>query len=169
MYLFYISYTYLVVVRILELEISKKNEKWLIENGAIEFGKSHYKYILLLHIIFYISLLVEFNFYGNNIELKLFNYFLFGFSIILQFIRFSLIKSLGKFWNTKIFRIPGTRLIKTGLYKRFNHPNYIIVILEIVCIPLIFSLYITAITFSLINLILLSIRIKEENRALRIN
>jgi methyltransferase len=169
MYFFYITFTFLVVVRILELEISKKNEKWLIENGAIEFGKSHYKYIVLLHIFFYISLLVEFNIYANNIELKLFNYFLFGFTFILQVLRFSLIKSLGKFWNTKIFRIPGTGLIKTGLYKRFNHPNYTIVIIEFVCIPLIFNLYISAITFSLINLILLSIRIKEENHALRIN
>jgi methyltransferase len=76
------------------------------------------------------------------------------------------ISSLGKYWNTKIYRIPDARLIKKGPYIFFKHPNYAIVIAEIVVIPLIFHLYYTAIIFSLLNAIILSIRIRKENKAL---
>ena len=76
--------------------------------------------------------------------------------------------SLGKFWNTKIYRIPNTSLVKKGPYKYLKHPNYLIVIAEILIIPLVFHLYLTALVFSVLNLIMLSVRIKEENKALEI-
>jgi methyltransferase len=59
-------------------------------------------------------------------------------------------------------------LIKKGPYKYFKHPNYAVVIAEIAVIPMIFHLYITAIVFSLLNLIVLFVRIKEENKVLQI-
>ncbi len=76
------------------------------------------------------------------------------------------ISSLGRYWNTKIFRVPGAPLIKKGPYKFFKHPNYIIVVCEIAVIPLIFHLYRTAIVFSILNAVMLSVRIKEENKVL---
>jgi methyltransferase len=42
-----------------------------------------------------------------------------------------------------------------------------IVIAEIAVIPLAFHLYFTAITFTILNAMMLFVRIKEENRALR--
>jgi methyltransferase len=87
-------------------------------------------------------------------------YFYLGgeFSIIMMVIFLLLISlkiwtigSLGKYWNTKILRIPNSIFIKKGPYKLFKHPNYFIVICEIIVIPLVFHLYATAIVFSLLN------------------
>jgi methyltransferase len=73
---------------------------------------------------------------------------------------------LDKFWNTKIYRVPNVSLIKKGPYRYLKHPNYLVVVLEIALIPLIFQLYMTALVFTLLNAIILTIRIKEENRIL---
>ncbi|NLA62648.1 MAG: hypothetical protein GX857_05420, partial [Bacteroidales bacterium] len=48
-----------------------------------------------------------------------------------------------------------------------KHPNYLIVVAEIALIPLIFHLYYTAVVFTLLNAIMLTVRIREENLALR--
>ena len=95
------------------------------------------------------------------------NLFLIGFYFLLLTLKIWVILSLGKFWNTKIYHIPNTPLIKTGPYKYFKHPNYIIVIGEIAVIPLAFHMYFIAITFTLLNMIMLFIRIKEENKTLQ--
>jgi methyltransferase len=47
-----------------------------------------------------------------------------------------------------------------------NHPNYLVVILEIAILPLVFGLWQLALVFSLLNALVLAIRIGEENRAL---
>src|SRR5665647_2271843 len=79
---------------------------------------------------------------------------------------YGLMVSIGKFWNTKIYHISNLPLVKKGPYRYINHPNYMIVIAEIAVIPLAFHLYFTAIVFTILNAMMLFVRIKEENRAL---
>jgi Uncharacterized protein conserved in bacteria len=154
----------IILLRIGELIISKRNEKWLLQNGAIEYGQKHYPFIVALHVLFIISLIIEYSM-KRTVSYSSFLLVLY-FSLLI--IKTWAILSLGKFWNTKIYRIPNYPLIKKGLYSYFKHPNYMIVIIEIAVIPLIFHLYFTAVIFTLFNAILLSIRIKEENKALNI-
>ena len=61
-------------------------------------------------------------------------------------------------------RIPGL----DGPYRFLRHPNYVIVVLEMAALPLAFGLPDYAIAFSLLNAIVLSVRIRAENAALRI-
>ncbi len=160
--MFYYFLTFIIVVRIIELIIAKKNEKWLRSEGAVEYGREHYKYFIMLHTGFFISLIIEYNlspFSGiNYIPVILF--------FIVQIFRLSVFISLGKYWNTRILVIPGRILVKKGLYKYFKHPNYIIVILEFILIPLSFYLFVSLLIFSVLNLVILSVRIKTENKAL---
>lgn len=165
--MFYIIILLLILQRLIELSIAKKNEKWLISQGAVESGESHYKYIVLLHTFFILSMIFEFNLKSVPFELNFINYLFLVFFAILQIGRVWVISSLGKYWNTKILRIPGSVLIQSGPYKYFKHPNYIIVICEIFTIPLIFNLYYTAIIFTILNLIILRIRVNAENIVLR--
>ncbi|MEO6696185.1 MAG: isoprenylcysteine carboxylmethyltransferase family protein [Ignavibacteria bacterium] len=164
---FYILISIVIIQRLIELVISKKNEKWLLSEGAIEYGKQHYKFIVMLHICFFISMIAEYNFEKKDGELNTINYLFLVFFIVLQILRIWVLKSLGKFWNTKILRIPDIKLIETGPYKFLKHPNYTIVVLEIFIIPMIFNLYITAIIFTILNAVMLSVRIKSENQALK--
>ena len=47
-----------------------------------------------------------------------------------------------------------------------RHPNYWIVVLEIAVLPMVFGLWQIAIVFSILNAIMLAVRIGAENRAL---
>ena len=159
---FIIFIFFLISQRLFELYISGKNEKWLLKNGAIEFGNEHYLYIVLLHTLFILSLISEYLILpGKAVNW----YFIFIFLILISF-KIYIIATLGKYWNTKIFKIPGTSPVNKGIYKYIKHPNYIIVICEIAIIPLIFQLYYTAILFTLLNAIMLSVRIRRENEVL---
>ena len=156
--------SFVILLRIGELLLSKRNEKWLLKNNAIEFGSKHYPFIVGLHVLFFISLIVEY----YTKQTTAFNLFYLLFYFLLIGFKAWIILSLGRYWNTKIFHIRNAPLIKNGPYKYFKHPNYMIVIAEIIVIPLVFQLYITAITFTILNLMMLYIRVKEENKALLI-
>lgn len=159
---FLLFISFLILVRLSELLVAKRNEIWLRANGAVEYGQKHYPFIVLLHVCFILSLIIEY-FYKVAEAPDCFFLILF---LILIAIKIQIIYSLGKYWNTKILHISGVPLVRKGFYKYFKHPNYFIVISEIAIIPLIFHLYVTAIVFSLLNAIMLSIRIKEENKIL---
>ena len=161
-FIFFISF--IILLRIGELILSQRNEIWLLQQGAIEYGQKHYSYIVALHTLFIVSLITEY----STTQTATFSLFFLVLYLLLLAFKASVITSLGKFWNTKIYHISGFPLIKTGVYKYIKHPNYLIVIAEIAIIPLVFHLYITAFTFTLLNAIMLSVRIKEENRVLKI-
>jgi len=156
--------SFVILLRIGELILSKRNEKWLLQNGAIEYGQKHYPLIVALHVFFIVSLIIE---YSMKRTVSCSSFLLVLYFLLLVF-KAWIILSLGKFWNTKIYRIPNYPLIKKGLYRYFKHPNYMIVIIEIAVIPLIFHLYFTAVIFSVFNAIMLTVRIKAENRVLNV-
>ena len=164
--LFYILILFVIIQRITELSVSKRNEKWLLSQGAVEYGKEHYRFIVIMHAMFFVSMIAEYNFKSVHNDLNIINYLFLVFFALLQIMRFWVIHSLGKFWNTRIIRVPGSDLVKSGPYKFLKHPNYVIVALEIFCLPMIFGLYYTAIIFTILNSLILYIRIKEENKVL---
>ena len=152
------------MLRIGELVLSRRNEIWLLKNGAIEYGRKHYPYIVALHVLFIVSLMAEYS------TKQTASFSLLFFVLYMFFLAFKawVITSLGKFWNTKIYHISDFPLIENGVYKYIKHPNYLIVIAEIAVIPLIFHLYYTAIVFTVLNAMILSVRVKAENKALKI-
>ncbi|HZG01422.1 MAG TPA: isoprenylcysteine carboxylmethyltransferase family protein [Chitinophagales bacterium] len=151
-----------------ELFIAKRNEVWLRANGAIEHGKSHYKFIVMLHTFWFVSMLFEYWYYNGlaETEPKAVNFILLGIFAVLQLMRVWVLTSLGKYWNTKILVIPNAQLVARGPYKFIKHPNYVVVVLELLVLPLAFDLIITAALFSVLNAAVLYVRIKEENKAL---
>ena len=160
---FIVFFLLLMALRIAELILSKHHEKWLLKNGAIEFGKAHYPWMIALHVSFFISLLVEYYFQLAHSC----NFYLLFCFLVLTALKVWVINSLEKYWTTKIYRIPNTDLVKKGVYKYFKHPNYAIVVFEIAIIPLMFHLYFTAIIFSILNAMMLYVRISEENKILQ--
>ena len=130
----------------------------------MEYGKKHYPFIVALHSLFFVSLIIE---YATQ-KIPSYSLPILVFYFIVLAVKVWVISSLGKFWNTKIFRIQRISSIKKGAYKYVKHPNYLIVIFEIALIPLAFHLYYTAIIFSVLNAVILTIRIKAENQVLQI-
>lgn len=155
----------IILQRLAELRQAKGNEKWMKERGGIERGEQHYKWFIILHTMFFISIIFEVSFRDtSNLTL---NYVLLSTFVITQIIRIWCIQTLGKFWNTKIIILPEFSLVSKGPYKYIKHPNYIIVGIELFVIPLLFGAYITAILFPILHILLLMVRIPCEERALK--
>lgn len=160
----WVIYIGIIIQRLIELVIAKNNEKWMKERGGIETGQKHYKWFVFIHCLFFIAIFAEV--YYNGREDYAVNYFLLSMFLVTQFLRIWCIVSLGRFWNTKIIVLPRVALIRKGPYKYVKHPNYIIVGIELLVIPLLFGAYLTAVIFPIIHLILLKIRIPKEEKAL---
>lgn len=156
--------TLVILQRLVELRIANKNEKWMKANGGFEVGQQHYKYIVLVHVMFFISLIVEVSVFGKSVS-SLWLLFILFFTLA-QALRIWSLLSLGQFWNTKIIIVPNVNIISKGPYKYIRHPNYLVVVIELLVIPLIFNAFWTAILFSLLNMLVLSIRIPAEEQAL---
>ncbi len=156
---------FVIAARLFELSVARQNEIWLRENGAVEYGQSHYPFIVALHSFFILSMIIEYFVRGN----ATINYVVLAAFLTLMLLKAWTIGSLGKYWNTKILRVPNSIFIKKGPYKYFKHPNYFIVICEIVVIPMVFGLYYTAIVFTVLNGIMLSVRIRAEEKVWKEN
>lgn len=164
MILFYCILAFVITQRLVEIFIAKRNEKLMLVKGAYEVGASHYPFMILLHVSFFISLILEVIYFKSAVTPY---YVLLIIFFLVQLLRVWCLVSLGVFWNTKIIVLPGSNVVVKGPYSYIRHPNYLVVCLEIVVLPLMFQAYMTAICFTILNLIMLSIRIPIEERALK--
>jgi len=152
------------VQRLFELRYSRRNERRLRAKGAVERGAGHYPFMVGIHALWLISTLVEgllrgpvFPFWWP-VPLILF--------LIVQPLRYWAIFSLGENWNVRILVVPERKLVWRGPYRYFPHPNYVVVAVEVLALPLIFGAWVTALVFTVLNAAFLSVRISEEERAL---
>jgi methyltransferase len=76
------------------------------------------------------------------------------------------VATLGPYWTTRIVTLPSAPLVRRGPFRFVRHPNYLVVIGEIAVLPLVFGAWDIAIVFSLLNLALLTWRIRIEEQAL---
>ncbi len=151
--------TFVTAERAAELFLAKRNTARLLSRGAKEFAPAHYPLIVALHAAWLGGLwLLAWDRPVQWVWLALF--------AILQILRIWVLASLGERWTTRIVILPGTPLVKTGPYKFLSHPNYVVVIGEIGVLPLVFGLPWYALAFSILNGIVLAIRIAAENVAL---
>lgn len=145
--------------RLGELWLSNRNTGRLLARGAQEVGAKHYPLIVAVHALWLAALwwLAP----GRSVSL-----FWLAIYVLLQVARIWVIATLGERWTTRIIVLPGAPLVQGGPYRFVNHPNYWVVAAEIAVLPLVFGFWDLAILFSLANAAILSVRIREENRAL---
>lgn len=146
--------------RLAELFLAERNRKRLLAKGAVEHGHAHYALIVALHAAWLVALWWWAP--GQPISVPLLLFFL-----LLQGGRLWVLATLGQRWTTRILVLPDAPLVTRGPYRFVDHPNYVIVILEIAVLPLVFGLWRIALLFSVLNAAVLTVRIHAENRALR--
>ncbi|MER0467629.1 isoprenylcysteine carboxyl methyltransferase family protein [Bacillus cabrialesii subsp. cabrialesii] len=162
--MFWLLIAILIAQRAAEMAVARQNEQKVKQQGAIEFGESHYPYIIIMHILFFLSLIAEVLLMNKQPSSWWIG--IAAAIVSVQAVRYWALCSLGAYWNTKILVIPGAELVKKGPYKWMKHPNYTVVILEILLIPLLYQAYITMCLFSVVNAVLLTVRIRTEDKAL---
>lgn len=149
--------------RILELGIAKRNEAWARSRGAKEYGKEHYWMFFVLHPAWILGILLEGSIRNPSSPVW---WAVIGY-VALQFARYSVIKNLGSYWNTKILIVPNGVRIASGWYGFIKHPNYVVVALELLITPFIVGAFWTALIFTLFNAVVMGVRIPLEERVLR--
>ncbi len=95
--------------------------------------------------------------------IAVFAVFFLGVALVL---RWWTLATLGDRWTTRVLVVPGEELVSSGPYRWLRHPNYLVVVMEIVAIPMIHCAWLTALVFSIANLVLLRERIRVEEGAL---
>jgi methyltransferase len=88
--------------------------------------------------------------------------------VVAQALRWWCIATLGSQWNTRVVVVPGLSLVDRGPYRWLRHPNYVAVVAEGVALPLVHDAWLTALVFTVLNAVLLSVRIPCENRLLAV-
>lgn len=163
-------YLFLLVLgmeRTAELVIARSNESWIRARGGAEYGRSFTVAIMVLHTLWFASFAAEAFVIGASLLIppEVFIPLVF----LLQGGRYWCILSLGRYWNTKILVLPGASAICAGPYRLLRHPNYLIVMMEIPLYPACFGCWLTTVVFGLGNVLLLRVRIQQEERALARN
>lgn len=165
-----IVYTALVglvaVERCAELVVARRNAGIARSHGAVEYGRSHYPLMVLLHAGLLAGVVTEVWIRRPAMPVGI-SAALFVLLLAAQALRWWCIASLGAQWNTRILVIPGAGPVRHGPYRRLRHPNYVAVVAEGVVLPLIGGAWITAVAFTAANLALLTWRVRTENHALR--
>ncbi|MGE1234632.1 isoprenylcysteine carboxyl methyltransferase family protein [Bacillus altitudinis] len=162
--IFWIVIGIFICQRLIEMLVAKRNEKKVKALGAIEFGASHYPYMVAMHAAFFLSLIGET--WLLHLQPSRFFLLLLVFLFATQVIRYWALCSLGTFWNTKILVVPNAMIVKKGPYRWLKHPNYVVVAIELMFIPLLFNAFITAILFTCLNGWMMMVRIQTEEKAL---
>lgn len=150
---------FLTLQRLAELWWARRNEQRLFAAGGVEYGRSHLLLIVFLHGVWLIGLWALA--YDRPIE-PLF----LAVVVALQVARFWVLATLGRRWTIRIIAVPGEKLVARGPYRLFRHPNYAVVVGEMAAVPLAVGLPLYALVFTILNAVILAIRIPAENAAL---
>ena len=158
-------FAFLLLQRLFEMYISKRNSKIALRFGGREFYPESFAGIVALHLGFLVALLWET--FPWEIDFDSRAVACLSVLIVLQCIRYWCIVTLGTQWNTRIILIPGSSIKKSGPYRYVRHPNYIVVMMEFIFIPLLMQAPVSLVLFSGLNLLVLRKRIRLEEAALR--
>lgn len=147
-------------LRLGELAWAGRNTARLRRRGAIEADSGGHPFFVALHAGWLGSLAL---FVPGAAPVC---WPLLGAFALLQAGRLWVILSLGPYWTTRILSLPGASLVRAGPYRWVRHPNYLIVTAELAVLPLAFGAVAIAVTFSALNLALITRRIAIEDRIL---
>ena len=162
-------YTLLVAatagMRLVELSVARRNLRWARERGGVETGAGHYPVMVALHTGLLVGCVAEVWAAGRPF-LPALGWPMLGLLVAAHALRWWCIRTLGPQWNTRVVRVPGMPLVTGGPYRRLNHPNYVAVVVEGVALPLVHTAWITALAFTVLNALLLRVRLRVERSAL---
>ena len=155
--------------RLVEMVVSTRNARWAFARGGVEYGRNHFPWMVALHFGLLAGALAEV-FLLHRPFIPALGWPMLAIALLCQAGRWWIIGTLGHQWNTRVIVVPGLGRVSRGPYRFawLRHPNYVIVAVEGIALPLVYTAWITALSFTVLNaVLLLAFRIPTEDRALR--
>jgi methyltransferase len=151
--------------RVAELVVSVRNARWSFARGGVEHGRGHFPSMVALHTGLLGGALVEAWVRRPDVPGVL-AWSMLALVVASQALRWWCIATLGRQWNTRVIVVPGLTAVGGGPYRLLRHPNYVAVAVEGIALPLVHAAWITAVVFTVLNAVLLRVRIRVEDAAL---
>lgn len=155
----------LLAERAVELAINRRNARWLREHGAVWAPRDGLALILAAQVAL---------FAGTSVEVALAPWAgvrpwtlpLVAALVLAQALRYWCIATLGRRWSIRVATVPGAPRVVGGPYRWLRHPNYVVVLAEVVLLPLAFGAFATLALVVPLKVLALARRIRVEERAL---
>jgi len=149
-----------------ELLTSARHARWARARGGVEHGRGHYPAMVAVHCGLLAGAAAEVALCDRPFVPAL-GWPALGATAAAQVLRWWCVRSLGPRWNTRVIVVPGLPLERRGPYRRLRHPNYAVVAVEGVALPLVHGAWLTALAFTVANAAVLAVRLRVENAALK--
>jgi methyltransferase len=148
------------IQRLVEVAYATRNTTRLKAQGAVEIGARHYPLIVLLHAAWLCAMVVFLP------KPTVVHPVLLALFVVIEAGRIWVLVTLGRYFTTRIITLADAPLVRRGPYRFVRHPNYLVVVSEILVLPLVFGEVGVAIVFSILNALVLALRIRTEDAAL---
>jgi methyltransferase len=153
--------------RIVELVLSARHARAAFARGGVEYGRAHFPALVALHVGLLLACAAEVVL-GGRPFLPWLGWPMLFLVLLSQALRYWCVVTLGQQWNTRVIVVPGAGRVSGGPYRFLPHPNYVAVVVEGFALPLVYTAWITALVFTVVNAVLLvGVRIPVEERALK--
>lgn len=162
----YLALLVLVAVeRLLELRISRRNQKHLAATGVRKVPEPRFRWMVLLHAGVIAGSGAEVFFLHRPFFLWLAAPMAAIF-VLATAIRIWVIRTMAGHWNVEVMDSTRIGVVTGGPYRWIRHPNYDAVVMELFSLPLIHTAWITALLGSLANFWILRSRLALEETTL---
>lgn len=152
------------VLRLAELQVSRRHQSQLIAEGGRRMPEPTYPLMVAVHAGLFLGSTAEV-WLCERPFLPWLGWSMLALLTVCVAGRAWIWRSLGEQWNTQV--MASTRpIIDTGPYRYVRHPNYTIVIIEMFALPLVHTAYLTASVCSALNAYALWQRLRIEETAL---
>jgi methyltransferase len=147
----------MAMARLVELAISRQNIRKDLDSVEGDWSRRTFPLVVALHTSVIMGTLLR----GRSMRLPWLLLL-----IAAQPVRLWVLLSLGRHWNARGAVAREMGVVTSGPYAFVRHPNYAVVIIELLALPAAFSLGRLATVATLLNAVLLKIRISEEETLL---
>ena len=148
------------VQRLLELRRSLENARVSAEKALKE---PVYPFMVALHASLFIIVPVEVLLFGRPF-VPLMAAAALALFVVAQLVRFWIIRTMGTSWNVRV--VKPVAITSSGPYRYVRHPNYSVVVAELIAIPLFHSAWISALFLGVLNAVVLARRVPFEEALL---
>lgn len=156
------------LLRILELQISRRHQKVMVAGGASKVEEPRFRWMVALHTAVLVGAAIEVIFLHRPFLPVLAAIMLIVF-LAANGLRWWVIHTMGNHWNVQVMDSSKLGVVSSGPFRYVRHPNYAAVFAEMLSLPLIHTAWITAAAGTLAHVAVLSQRLSTEERVLLAN
>jgi methyltransferase len=153
------------ILRIVELRISRRNQKHLIARGAVKAEQPKFRWVVLVHMTVLIGAALEVVILRRPFIPALAAVMV-AVLLLSNAVRLWVILAMGQHWNVQVVDSTRFGVITGGPFRFVRHPNYAAIFVEMLALPLIHTAWITALVCSTAYAFAIGQRIIAEERVL---